>query len=81
MTLLLLLVFIRKWLECRAPAAGFGMAGIVVALAGSVLQQAGVAIHPVHFNHNALYHVVQALAFYLLYRAARSWMEQVGGCG
>jgi hypothetical protein len=32
-----------------------------------VLQQAGVSIHPVYFDHNAVYHVVQAVAVVLLY--------------
>jgi hypothetical protein len=37
---------------------------------GAAGQQAGVALHPVHFDHNAVYHVVQAVALYLLYRTA-----------
>jgi len=75
-TLLLFAVFVRRWMECRAPAARLGMAGIGVALVGAVMQQAGVALHPVYFNHNALYHVFQGVAFYLLFRAAYAWMHQ-----
>jgi hypothetical protein len=34
----------------------------------ALLQQARVSIHPVYFNHNAVYHVVQGIALVLLYR-------------
>ena len=46
-------------------------AGIVVSLGAAVIQQARVAIHPVYFDHNAVYHVVQAGAVVLLYLGFR----------
>jgi hypothetical protein len=35
--------------------------------AAAMLQQAKVAVHPVYFDHNAVYHVVQAIALVFLY--------------
>ena len=41
--------------------------GLVMAALASLLQQARVALHPVYFDHNAVYHVLQAVALVLLY--------------
>jgi hypothetical protein len=42
-----------------------------VSASAAVLQQAEVSIHPVYFDHNAVYHVVQAVAVVLLYLGFR----------
>jgi hypothetical protein len=49
-----------------------GIAGLLLIFAGAAVQQLGVGLHPVYFNHNALYHVIQAVALFLLFRSARS---------
>jgi hypothetical protein len=41
--------------------------GVALALLAGLLQQLGVGLHPVYFNHNALYHVVQAIALLLFF--------------
>ena len=65
--LLLLLVMA----SIRAARAGGGWTPIAVGLACSagaaVLQQMRVALHPAYFDHNAVYHVVQAAALVILY--------------
>ena len=52
--------------------------GILVAVAGLALmfiaaavQQARITLHPTYFNHNALYHLIQALALWLLFLGLR----------
>ena len=47
----------------------FLIAGIVVSVVAAAIQQSGLSLHR-HFNHNDLYHVVQAVGVWLLYRAA-----------
>ena len=47
-------------------AVGLGLSGVA-----AVLQQAGVALHATYFDHNAVYHVVQAGALVVLYRGFR----------
>jgi hypothetical protein len=47
----------------RAVAAGLGLSVLA-----AILQQARVALHPVYFNHNAVYHVLQGVALVLIYR-------------
>lgn len=44
----------------------------------AILQQLKVAIHPTYFNHNATYHLVQAIAFYFFFLAAKDLINQKG---
>jgi hypothetical protein len=43
--------------------------GVAVSVAAAAIQQSGWAFHR-YFNHNDLYHVVQAAGVWLLYRGA-----------
>ncbi|WP_041448614.1 hypothetical protein [Anaeromyxobacter sp. Fw109-5] len=52
-----------------AIAGAWGMGLTFVAAA---VQQGGVALHPRYFDHNALYHVIQAVGLYLVFRGARA---------
>lgn len=49
--------------------------GLALSAVAAVLQQAGVAVHPVYFDHNAVYHLVQAVALVLLYLGFRRVSE------
>lgn len=51
----------------RAPFAGWLIGGVLASFAAAGIQMSGLALHA-HFNHNDLYHVVQMVAFWLLYR-------------
>ncbi len=50
-----------------APAARWILAGVGVSGVAALIQALRLAPHP-RFNHNDLFHVVQMLALYLLYR-------------
>jgi len=56
----------------RDPHPGFRLAaaGLLLTFVAAAVQQLGIALHPVWFDHNALYHVVQAAALILFYRGA-----------
>jgi hypothetical protein len=43
--------------------------GVAVSVAAAAIQQSGLAIHR-YFNHNDLYHTVQAIGVWLLFRGA-----------
>jgi hypothetical protein len=45
--------------------------GLALSAAAAVLQQLGIALHPDYFDHNAVYHVVQAAALVVLYLGFR----------
>jgi hypothetical protein len=49
---------------------GWMLAGVALSVAAALAQASGLALHR-HFNHNDLYHVIQAAAMFLLYRGAR----------
>jgi len=67
--LLVLAFLIRWWLGSRSRAAGLGVAGMLLSIVGLVLQQSRFGIHDTWFNHNDLYHAVQAAALWLVQRA------------
>jgi hypothetical protein len=54
----------------RAAHPGYRMAllGMVLTFVGAGVQQFQLGIHPVNFDHNAVYHVIQALALVFVYR-------------
>jgi hypothetical protein len=52
----------------RSPAWALVAFGLALSVAAALLQQSRVALHPVYFDHNAVYHVVQGGALVLLYR-------------
>jgi len=54
----------------RRPAA-LALAALTVSTGAAVIQLRGIGLHPRWFDHNATFHSVQALAFALLYPAAR----------
>ena len=64
--------FLRLYAGNRSRAALIGLAGLLLTVGASVVQQARISIHPHYFNHNALYHLLEAVALFLIYISARS---------
>lgn len=48
----------------------WGIAGVVLTFVAAGVQVAQVALHPLWFNHNALYHLIQVVALFGIARAA-----------
>ena len=48
-----------------------GIIGIILTFIAAWIQQAQISLHPIYFNHNALYHFVQAIALLLIFFALR----------
>jgi hypothetical protein len=71
-TLFLLFVLLATDQRGHNPAIRWGVAGLALTLAAAAVQQLHVSIHPVYFNHNALYHVIQGAALGMIFVAARS---------
>ena len=63
-------MFVARWLRQRHPAAPWIVASIAVSVIAALVQQSGFALHR-HFNHNDLYHLIQIVALWLLYRGGR----------
>jgi hypothetical protein len=71
-TLFLLFALLTTYRRRPDPAVRWGVAGLSITLAASAMQQLRIGIHPVNFNHNALYHVIQGAALGMIFVAARS---------
>ena len=67
----LVMVHLRAWIASRSQDSMWILLGVAVSVVAAVVQQSGWAPHP-HFNHNDLYHVIQAVAIWFLYRGARA---------
>lgn len=53
------------------PAKKWVWGSIAVSVAGAIVQQTHFTIHPYWFDFNDIYHVIQMVALWLLYRAGR----------
>jgi hypothetical protein len=70
-TLVMLAAFAVAAARTRSGSAFGGLLGMVLTLVAAVVQQRRIALHPAYFNHNALYHAIQAIALGLIYVGAR----------
>ncbi len=70
-TLFLLIALVVANRREPARALHAAAAGLVLTLVAAVIQQLQIPLHPVYFDHNALYHVVQAIALLLFFVGAR----------
>jgi uncharacterized protein DUF6962 len=52
------------------------MGGIAISLVGLIVQSTGFR-HDVDFNHNDIFHVIQIMAFYHLFRFARLLRDRI----
>ena len=77
--LFLFLAFLLRALKNRSPGAILGAWGVALGLIAAGLQHFRIAIHPTYFNHNALFHVVQAVGFAFIFAAIRRLLGPIGG--
>jgi hypothetical protein len=70
-TMALLAAFLKRYSKYHEKELFSGIMGIVMTFVAAGIQQAGIGFHPVYFDHNAFYHVVQAVGLYLIYVCAR----------
>lgn len=70
-TLFLLAVLVSRHRREPHRALTLAITGMVLTFVAAGIQQAQVGVHPVYFDHNALYHAVQAVALILIFLGAR----------
>jgi hypothetical protein len=71
--LLLLVSFCAAYGRTRDAKLLVGSLGLTLTFVASWIQQSGIALHPTYFNHNALYHLIQAGALFITFWSAR-WL-------
>ncbi|MCZ6771882.1 MAG: hypothetical protein O7G83_07840 [Proteobacteria bacterium] len=72
----LLIALIIAYRARRDAYLRTGIWGVALTFVAAFVQQSGIAVHKVYFNHNALYHVIQAVALYLIFIAAKGISRQ-----
>ena len=63
--------FLFAYRRRNQPRLLIGFIGVCTMLFAAAAQQAKIGIHPVYFDHNALYHVLQGIALFMVFLAAR----------
>ena len=63
----LVVVFAVSYARRRSGRVLIGLAGILLTFVAAGVQQAKLAVHPVYLNHNALYHLIQGLALFMIF--------------
>lgn len=75
----LLIAYLGAYRRSRCRELLWGVAGIALMLLAGAIQESGLDLHP-RFTHNALYHVVVAIALYLIFRSMPALcLLQAGG--
>jgi hypothetical protein len=78
-----LFLFAAFWLAQRrhpAPPLQWGALGMGLTFAAAAVQASGTTLHPEHLNHNVLYHLIQAVALFYIFRAARGLAHAAPDC-
>lgn len=68
----LVVVYAMAYARRRVGRVLVGLAGILSTFIAAGVQQAEFALHPVYFNHNALYHLIQGLALFLIFHSVQA---------
>ncbi|MGI8979336.1 MAG: DUF6962 family protein [Pirellulaceae bacterium] len=76
-TLFLFVAFVLQIRTGPRRAALYGASSVLVTLAAAAAQMLHIAPHPTYLNHNAVYHLLQAVALVLLLVAFRGFIGQV----
>ena len=69
--LIVLIIEVIVWITRREDSARWLTIAIVISYIGAFILMREISPHR-HFNNNDLYHMVQILAGYFIYRAARA---------
>ncbi|MFL5482170.1 MAG: DUF6962 family protein [Gemmatimonadaceae bacterium] len=69
-SLFLLHAFISAYERSGAPALRWGIAGVLLSILGAAMQRLRVGVHGRYLDHNAFYHVIQGVAFWMIYKGA-----------
>jgi hypothetical protein len=67
----LFILFVRESRRHRAAGPRWGATALALMFVGSIVQFQRVAVHPVYFNHNALYHAIEAITLLFMFGASR----------
>jgi len=64
------------YLKYRIRAWVYLFTGLILSFIAAAIQYFQIGIHPIYFNHNALYHVIQGIALVMIFIASRLLLKQ-----
>ena len=70
-TVFLLVILLVLYARRRSRPLLLAITGLLLTFVAAAVQQLRIGVHPAYFNHNALYHVIQAVALVMIYAGAR----------
>ena len=70
-TLFLLIGLVAAYRSRPLPPLRWGITGLGLTFLAAAVQRLHIAVHPYYFDHNALYHVLQGAALWMIFLAAR----------
>jgi hypothetical protein len=73
--LFLLLTFGLAYRRSHAQYLLVGIGGLALTFLAAAVQQLGIGLHSRYFDHNAFYHLIQGVAFFLLFWTARGLVK------
>ena len=77
-TLFLLVALAVVYQRQRQRGVLVMLAGLLLTFTAAWVQTARIGLHPTYFSYNALYHVIQAAALFLIFRGARQLTQHQG---
>lgn len=78
-TMFLLVAFVTVWSRSRSGAALLGVSGMLLTFVAAGVQQSSIALPAIHLDHNAIYHIIQAFAFLVIFVAAKELAQKFVG--
>ena len=66
----LLVAFVNVYKQTLHRLAFFALVGLILTFVAAGIQELEIGVHAKYFSHNALYHLVQAVGLYLIFRGA-----------
>jgi hypothetical protein len=73
--LFLLISFITLYKNTKLKSVLKAIISILLTVIASIIQQLKIAIHPIYFNHNSLYHLIEFIALLMLFKSVKQLPE------
>jgi hypothetical protein len=67
----LLVALSLAYLRTQDKKLLIGVLGLGLTFVAALVQQAQISLDPIYFNHNAFYHLIQGIALFMIFWAAR----------
>jgi hypothetical protein len=66
----LLIISVRGYIKTKAVAYRQVIAGILLSFFAAAIQQAHIGINPIYFDYTSTYHLLEAIALFLMFKGA-----------